>query len=272
MPLRPWLDLIDTFTSMSRLRMSRGFGDRTRTAVALDAGSTSDPTYATRPTMGAGCAAVTIVASCPAATPARSDSNTLAITHTVDRSAMVKHGVLPAWMSWPGFTSFSTTVPSIGARITASSADVARFSRTAAMLCSSTPSARICSIAASRSAAAAAASVCACSSSRRGIASFLKSCSSRSAMRCRLRYADCALRYAADRRREVRRRDHGERLAAAHDRARIDEDLRDRSGDGSQHLRRPVAVERNGPRRLNRRAIRRASGRATRGCAPTARV
>ena len=55
----------------------------------------------------------------PTATSFRSIAKTFASTHIVDRSAIVKHCVVPAWRSWPGLMSFSTTVPAIGARIVA---------------------------------------------------------------------------------------------------------------------------------------------------------
>jgi hypothetical protein len=39
------------------------------------------------------------------------------MTQTWERSATVKHGVMPACKSWPGAISFSTTVPAIGERM-----------------------------------------------------------------------------------------------------------------------------------------------------------
>ena len=44
------------------------------------------------------------------------------MTQTFERSATVKTGVVPACNSWPGWISFSTTVPEIGERMMPSTA------------------------------------------------------------------------------------------------------------------------------------------------------
>ncbi len=65
---------------------------------------------------------------------------------------MVKHTVPPACRSWPGVISFSTTVPSIGARIAAGTFPTAPPAVSDAIVALSTPSDRSCWSAASRSA------------------------------------------------------------------------------------------------------------------------
>ena len=100
--------------------MPLGFGATIRTAVALVFGSTRSVTLSTTPGIGYFPASVDIVAFAPLRTAARSDSNTFAVTHIDDTSATVKVGVVPACSSCPGLISFSTTVPLIGARMTAS--------------------------------------------------------------------------------------------------------------------------------------------------------
>ena len=45
------------------------------------------------------------------------------MTQTRERSATVKHGVVPACSSSPGVMSFSTTVPAIGERMMPSDAE-----------------------------------------------------------------------------------------------------------------------------------------------------
>ena len=94
-------------------------------------------------------------------TAARSVSKTFAITHTVERSATVKQGVVPACRSWPGVMSCSTTVPAMRRADDATEAcrpDGSPGCRPSVL--SSTPRARSCCRAASRSASAATASVC----------------------------------------------------------------------------------------------------------------
>ena len=58
------------------------------------------------------------------------------MTQTRDRSATVKHGVVPACSSCPGVISFSTTVPAIGARIDAPACRPTRLAcAVSAMVC-----------------------------------------------------------------------------------------------------------------------------------------
>ena len=52
---------------------------------------------------------------------------------------MTKHTVDPAWMTWPGSTSFSTTVPPIGARTAISGRTGASCSSAALISAGSTP-------------------------------------------------------------------------------------------------------------------------------------
>ena len=51
-------------------------------------------------------------------------------THTVEMSLMTNATVAPAWITWPGSTSFCTTVPDKGARIGRSDR-IATFCRSA---------------------------------------------------------------------------------------------------------------------------------------------
>ena len=69
---------------------------------------------------------VTTSAGSPRLTDARSEPKTCAMTQTRDRSATVKHGVVPACRSSPGVISFSTTVPAIGERIMPSGRETGR--------------------------------------------------------------------------------------------------------------------------------------------------
>ena len=85
------------------------------------------------------------------------------------------------------------------------------------------------------------------------IASFLKSCASRSAMRCALRYVDCAFRNAAVAEAKSGDVTIASGVAAVHDAARVHEDRVIGTGHRREHLRRPVAVEGDRSRRLDRR-------------------
>ena len=74
-------------------------------------------------------------AESPRLTEARSEPKSCAMTQTRERSATVKHGVVPACSSCPGVISFSTTVPAIGERMMPSMREIGRPSWMSLMVC-----------------------------------------------------------------------------------------------------------------------------------------
>ena len=167
-----------------------------RAATARVSGFTSAAIWSTVPGDATPGMPLSTCAGSPTRIVASSAADTCAITHTFDRSATVKHGVVPACSSCPGVISFSTTVPAIGARMMPCARATGRPARIALSVPASTSSATSACSAASRSASALAASVCACSASRRDTPSCCTRSLSASASRRAFRAPIKALRYA----------------------------------------------------------------------------
>src|SRR6185437_12742995 len=91
-----WCECTVTRTYMSFLRRRAGLATTTRAAVALVVESTSAAMLSTVPWNTVADALVTTSAWSPNRTSDRSDSKTLVMTHMRERSATVKHGVVPA--------------------------------------------------------------------------------------------------------------------------------------------------------------------------------